>query len=193
MEQFINPDNVVALKSDLINLIAGQSLCISAGDFKKLTGDEITEFGSEGRFMMGNLAEGANCTIDTTDGIAIFTKKPVASVWPRSPDRGPVGTSVSDTNMPAKAQLSALIIYPRSQRILLRPKPRWLARRFLRELRSSTALREYRKRQAPANWKDLNQTLPTCCLGPLFVNARAGAAVSQIAAIDDLTPAEHSA
>jgi hypothetical protein len=120
MEQFINPDNVVALKSDLINLIAGQSLCISAGDFKKLTGDEITEFGSEGRFMMGNLAEGANCTIDTTDGIAIFTKKPVASVWPRSPDRGPVGTSVSDTNMPAKAQLSALIIYPRSQRILLR-------------------------------------------------------------------------
>jgi hypothetical protein len=94
MEQFINPGNVVALKSDLINLIAGQSLCISRGSFKRLTGDEITEFGSEGRFMLGNLAESANCTIDTTDGIAIFTKKPVACVWPRLPDRGPVGNPI---------------------------------------------------------------------------------------------------
>jgi hypothetical protein len=93
MEQLINDDGVAVLKSDLTNLIAGQSLCISGRDFKKLTGDEITDFGSEGRFMMGNLAEGANCTIDTTDGTAIFTKRPAACVWPRSPDRGPVGNS----------------------------------------------------------------------------------------------------
>jgi hypothetical protein len=74
MERFINHDSLAVLRSDLIDLIAGQSICISGGDFKKLTGDEITEFASGGRFMMGNLAESANCIIDTTDGIAIFTK-----------------------------------------------------------------------------------------------------------------------
>jgi hypothetical protein len=93
MERFINHDSLAVLKSDLINLIAGQSLCISGGDFKKLTGDEITEFASGGRFMMANLAESANCIIDTTDGIAIFTKRPAACVWPRSPDSRPVGNS----------------------------------------------------------------------------------------------------
>ena len=93
MEQFINPDSIVALNSELINLVPGQSVCISANDFKKLTGDEITEFANGGRFMMANLAESANCIIDTTDGIAIFTKRPAACVWPRSPDSRPVGNS----------------------------------------------------------------------------------------------------
>jgi hypothetical protein len=93
MEQFINPDSIVALKSDLINLIPGQSVCISGTVFKKLTGDEITEFASDGRFMMGNLAGSANCIIDTAGGLAIFTKKPVACVLPRSPYSRPVGNS----------------------------------------------------------------------------------------------------
>jgi hypothetical protein len=93
MERFINPDSIVALKSDLINLIPGESVCISGSDFKKLTGDEISDFASDGRFMMGNLAESANCTIDTADGFATFTKKPVARVLPRSPDSRPVGNS----------------------------------------------------------------------------------------------------
>ena len=91
MEQFINPDSFVALKSELINLVPGQSVCISANDFKKLTGDEISDFASDGRFMMGNLA--ANCIIDTAGGLAIFTKKPVACVLPRSPYSRPVGNS----------------------------------------------------------------------------------------------------
>ena len=93
MERFINHDSLAVLRSDLIDLIAGQSICISGGDFKKLTGDEITEFASGGRFMMGNLAESANCIIDTAGGLAIFTKKPVACVLPRSPDSRPVGNS----------------------------------------------------------------------------------------------------
>jgi hypothetical protein len=93
MEQFINPDSIVALKSDLINLIPGESVCISGSDFKKLTGDEITEFASDGRFMMGNLAESANCIIYTAGGLAIFSRKPVACVLPRSPDSRPVGNS----------------------------------------------------------------------------------------------------
>jgi hypothetical protein len=42
---------------------------------------------------MGNLAESANCIIDTAGGLAIFTKKPVACVLPRSPDSRPVGNS----------------------------------------------------------------------------------------------------
>src|ERR1700733_12472297 len=75
MERFINHDSLAVLKSDLINLIAGQSLCISGGDFKKLTGDEITEFANGGRFMMANLAESANCIIDTTDWHSDLHKK----------------------------------------------------------------------------------------------------------------------
>ena len=93
MERFISPDSIVALKSELINLVPGQSVCISANDFKKLTGDEISDFASDGRFMMGNLAESANCIIDTAGGLAIFTKKPVACVLPRSPDSRSVGNS----------------------------------------------------------------------------------------------------
>jgi hypothetical protein len=67
-----------------INLIAEQSVYISDVDFKKLTGHEITEFGSEGRLMMGNLAAATNCTIDTTSGTAVFTRRPArptAGVW----------------------------------------------------------------------------------------------------------------
>jgi hypothetical protein len=82
MEQFINPDSIVALKSELINLVPGQSVCISANDFKKLTGDEISDFASDGRFMMGNLAESANCIIDTAGGLAIFTKRACCLVRP---------------------------------------------------------------------------------------------------------------
>src|ERR1700721_2350563 len=97
MEQFINPDSIVALKSDLINLIPGQSVCISGTVFKKLTGDEITEFASDGRFMMGNLA--ANCIIDTAGGLGIFIKKPVAGVcvFPRSPPAVRLETQAVDT------------------------------------------------------------------------------------------------
>ncbi len=84
MAEFLNPENVKSLKSALMHLIAGESVRISASDFRKLTGDEITAFCSEGRLMMGNLAASANCQIDTTNRVAVFTKKtatPVAGIW----------------------------------------------------------------------------------------------------------------
>ena len=76
MTELIGPDSLELLGNTLVNLIAEKSVYISDIDFKKLTGDEITEFGSEGRLMMGNLAAATNCTIDTTSGTAVFTKRP---------------------------------------------------------------------------------------------------------------------
>jgi hypothetical protein len=66
MTELLSPDSLELLENALANLIADQTVYISDIDFKKLTGDEITEFGSEGRLMMGNLAAATNCTIDTT-------------------------------------------------------------------------------------------------------------------------------
>ncbi len=83
--QFITPESVDVLQAALMDLIAGQTVCISAAEFKKLTGDEITQFASEGRLMMGNLSASANCTIETTDSAVLFTKnpaRPVSGVWP---------------------------------------------------------------------------------------------------------------
>ena len=84
MTELLSPDSLELLENALANLIADQTVYISDIDFKKLTGDEITEFGSEGRLMMGNLAAATNCTIDTTSGTAVFTKRPArptAGVW----------------------------------------------------------------------------------------------------------------
>jgi hypothetical protein len=83
--KFITTESVEALYEVLMDLAAGQSVCISASDFRKLTGDEIAKFTSEGRLMMGNLSARANCTIETTDCAAQFTKnlaRPVSGVWP---------------------------------------------------------------------------------------------------------------
>jgi hypothetical protein len=85
--ELITPDSEEALSAALMNLTAGQAIYISACDFKKLTGDEITEFASEGRLMMGNLSARTNCTIETTNCTAVFTKnpaRPVSGVWPWS-------------------------------------------------------------------------------------------------------------
>jgi hypothetical protein len=84
MADLISLDSVESLRSALINLIAGQAVSISSGDFRKLSGDDINAFCSEGRLMMGNLAAAANCTIDTTGGTAVFTKnpaRPTAGIW----------------------------------------------------------------------------------------------------------------
>ena len=84
MAELISPDNRESLEHILLNLIAEQSVYMSDVDFKKLTGHEIAEFGSEGRLMMGNLAAATNCTINTTSGAAVFTKRPTrptAGVW----------------------------------------------------------------------------------------------------------------
>ena len=74
--QLITPDTVEALGAVLMNLTAGQSAYVTADDFKKLTGDEISDLTSEGRLMMGNLSARTNCTIETTGGRAVFTKNP---------------------------------------------------------------------------------------------------------------------
>jgi hypothetical protein len=95
----INPDSLEMLRSHLINLPIGQDAYISGDDFKKLTGCEITEFASEGRLMMGNLAALANCTIDTANGSAIFTKNLTsltADIAPRSPHLRPLGATATD-------------------------------------------------------------------------------------------------
>jgi hypothetical protein len=84
MMELISPDSLELLRNTLVNLIAEQSVYISDVDFKKLTGHEIAEFGSEGRLMIGNLAAATNCTTDTTSGTAVFTKRlarPTAGVW----------------------------------------------------------------------------------------------------------------
>lgn len=95
MPDLINPENLELLKSTLLNLVAGQIVSISDIDFRKLSGHEITEFCSEGRLMMGNLAAASNCSIDTTSGSAVFTKnqaRPVAGVRPTFPkDEFPAG------------------------------------------------------------------------------------------------------
>ena len=49
MTELIGPDSLELLGNTLVNLIAEKSVYISDIDFKKLTGDEITEFGTEGR------------------------------------------------------------------------------------------------------------------------------------------------
>jgi hypothetical protein len=76
MADLISPDSVESLRSTLINLIAGQVVSISSRDFRKLSGDDINAFCSEGRLMMGNLAAASNCTIDTSGCQALFTKNP---------------------------------------------------------------------------------------------------------------------
>jgi hypothetical protein len=85
LENFVSPENLESLRSNLVNLPAGETVSISSDDFRKLSGHDISEFCSEGRLMMGNLAAASNCSIDTTTGIAVFTKnqaQPVAGVRP---------------------------------------------------------------------------------------------------------------
>jgi len=89
--QFITPESLEALQAALMDLTAGETVCISSAEFRKLTGEEITKFASEGRLMMGNLSARANCTIETTDCAALFIKnpaRPASGVWPSfAPDK----------------------------------------------------------------------------------------------------------
>lgn len=83
-------DTIEVLQSTLINLIAGQVVYITADDFENLTGDKITAFASEGRFMLGNLCARANCTIVTTTDRLIFTKNPACNSPTLTYSRGSV-------------------------------------------------------------------------------------------------------
>jgi hypothetical protein len=75
--QITTPETLEVLGSALTSLPLGEAVYITAHDFKKLTGDELTDFGSEGRFIIGNLSARTNCTVVTTDERVIFTKNPV--------------------------------------------------------------------------------------------------------------------
>jgi hypothetical protein len=74
--QIITPETLEALGSALTNLPVGETVYITADDFKRLTGDALTDFAVEGRFMIGNLSARTNCTVVTTDQCVIFTKNP---------------------------------------------------------------------------------------------------------------------
>jgi hypothetical protein len=69
-------ETLEALRSTLTNLPIGAAVYITADDFKRLTGDDLAGFVTEGRFMIGNLAARTSCTVVTTDERAIFTKNP---------------------------------------------------------------------------------------------------------------------
>ena len=72
--QIITPKTLEALALALTSLPVGKSVYVTANDFKKLTGDDLTNFAAEGRFMIGNLSARTNCTVVTTDKLVIFTK-----------------------------------------------------------------------------------------------------------------------
>ena len=69
-------DTLEALGSALTILTVGETVCIFADDFKRLTGDNLADFATEGRFMIGNLSARTNCTVATTDACVTFTKNP---------------------------------------------------------------------------------------------------------------------
>jgi hypothetical protein len=74
--QIITPDTIEALQSTLTNLPVGETVSFTADHFKKLTGNDLTDFASEGRFMLGNLSARTDCTVLTTNACVIFTKNP---------------------------------------------------------------------------------------------------------------------
>jgi hypothetical protein len=80
MTEHVTADSIESLKATLLNLIAGQVIRLSARDFRMLSGDDITAFCSEGRLMMGNLAAAANCSVDTSTGVTVFTKNPARPI-----------------------------------------------------------------------------------------------------------------
>jgi hypothetical protein len=84
--QIVTPETLEALGSALTNLPVGESVYITASDFKKLTGDDLTNFATEGRLMIGNLSARTNCTVVTTHERVIFTKNPHLNFHPHTAD-----------------------------------------------------------------------------------------------------------
>jgi hypothetical protein len=78
--QIITPDTIEALQSMLTNLRVGESVSFTADHFKKLTGNDLSDFASDGRFMIGNLSARGDCTTMTTNAFVIFTKNPYRAI-----------------------------------------------------------------------------------------------------------------
>jgi hypothetical protein len=72
--QIITPENVEMLGQLLTILPVGETVYITANDFKRLTGDNLADFTTEGRLMIGNLSARTNCTVATSNDRVIFTK-----------------------------------------------------------------------------------------------------------------------
>ncbi len=77
--QIVMVESIEALRSTLTNLPVEACVYITAGDFKRLTGDNLADFATEGRLKIGNLSARTNCTVATTDERVIFTKNPPLS------------------------------------------------------------------------------------------------------------------
>jgi hypothetical protein len=84
--QIITPETLEALASALTSLSVGESVCVTANDFKKLTGDDLTTFAAEGRLMIGNVSARTNCTIVTAGKLVIFTKNTHPNIHPHTAD-----------------------------------------------------------------------------------------------------------
>ena len=84
--QIITPETLEALASALTSLSVGESVCVTANDFKKLTGDDLTTFAAEGRLMIGNVSARTNCTVVTTDERVVFTKNTHPNFHPHTVD-----------------------------------------------------------------------------------------------------------
>jgi hypothetical protein len=84
--QIITPETLEALGSALRSLPVGETVYVTANDFKRLTGDDLTDFATEGRFMIGNLSARTNCTVVTTDERVVFTKNTHPNFHPHTVD-----------------------------------------------------------------------------------------------------------
>jgi hypothetical protein len=84
--QIITPETLEALGSALTSLPVGETVYIMADDFKRLTGDDLTDFAVESRLMIGNLSARTNCTVVSTDERVIFTKNPHPNFRPHTAD-----------------------------------------------------------------------------------------------------------
>jgi hypothetical protein len=78
--QILTPDTIDELRSMLTNLQVGESASFTGEYFKKLTGNDLSDFASEGRFMIGNLSARTDCTVATTNECVIFTKNPYRAI-----------------------------------------------------------------------------------------------------------------
>jgi hypothetical protein len=80
--QIITPETVETLGELLTILPVGETVYITANDFKRLTGDNLADFTAEGRLMIGNLSARTNCTVATSNDRVIFTKNPSRNIHP---------------------------------------------------------------------------------------------------------------
>jgi hypothetical protein len=93
--QIITPETVETLGELLTILPIGETVYITANDFKRLTGDNLADFTAEGRLTIGNLSARTNCTVVTSDDRVIFTKNPSRNLRPTISTAPPLLTDLA--------------------------------------------------------------------------------------------------